>query len=138
MAKNEGPFPPVSDDRLEYGASPLHFGLRAFENLLHIAYKQDLRVFRVKKDDKHIVEERTIAVKQAFEREMGLIVNRRCEGGFGNTQHWKCGQESICKCRKNSRHLWSSYNACVKLGCHSAYTSFWKCNQSRKVWGTVQ
>ena len=49
MASNEGPFPPISDDRLQYGASPHHFGLRTFETLLHIAYKQELKAFRVKR-----------------------------------------------------------------------------------------
>jgi hypothetical protein len=47
MAKNEGPFSPVSEERLQFGASPLHFGLRAFEALLHIAYKQDVKSFKV-------------------------------------------------------------------------------------------
>jgi hypothetical protein len=41
MVKNEGPFQPVSEERLQFGASPLYFGLQAFEALLHIAYKQD-------------------------------------------------------------------------------------------------
>jgi len=29
----------VSEKRLQFGASPLYFGLRAFKALLHIAYK---------------------------------------------------------------------------------------------------
>ena len=40
MADNEGPFNPVNEDRLKFGLSPLHFLLRTFELLLHIAYKQ--------------------------------------------------------------------------------------------------
>ena len=40
MAVNEGPFNPVNDERLKFGASPLHFLLRTFELILHIAYKQ--------------------------------------------------------------------------------------------------
>ena len=40
MADNEGPFNPVNEERLKFGASPLPFLLRTFELLLHIAYKQ--------------------------------------------------------------------------------------------------
>ena len=40
MPDSEGPFNPVNEDRLKFGASPLHFLLRSFELLLHIAYKQ--------------------------------------------------------------------------------------------------
>ena len=40
MADNEGPFNPVNEERLKFGAAPLHFLLRTFELLLHIAYKQ--------------------------------------------------------------------------------------------------
>jgi hypothetical protein len=85
MAKNVGPFTPVSDQRLSFGASPLHFGLRALEALLHIAYKQDVKCFRIKKPDKDTVQNRTIAVKMAFQRELGLTVDQRREGGFGTT-----------------------------------------------------
>ena len=72
MARNEGPFPPVSQERLQYGASPLHFGLRTFESLLHIAYKQDVKMFKVRNpDDKATVAQRTATVKSAFEQELG-------------------------------------------------------------------
>ena len=43
MADNEGPFNPVNEERLKFGASPLHFLLRTFELLLHIAYKQVIK-----------------------------------------------------------------------------------------------
>ena len=51
MAKNEGPFNAISDQRLSFGISPLHFGLRAFEALLHIAYKQDIKSFISRKEE---------------------------------------------------------------------------------------
>ena len=85
MAKNEGPFTAVSQEQFEFGASPLHFGLFAFEALLHIGYKQDVKTFRAKKEEKKIVETRTVAVKEAFKRELGLVVDQRQEGGFGTT-----------------------------------------------------
>jgi hypothetical protein len=85
MASNVGPFDPVSDERLLFGISPLHFLLRVFEALLHIAYKQEVKQFRVKKADKPSVAANTLRVKEAFERKLGLIVDQRREGGFGNT-----------------------------------------------------
>jgi hypothetical protein len=46
--------------------------------LLHIAYKQDVKTFKVRNpEDKVIVAERTAAFKSAFERELGLKVDRR-------------------------------------------------------------
>ena len=51
MANNEGPFIAVSDHRLSFGLSPLHFGLRAFEALLHIGYKQDVKSFISRKEE---------------------------------------------------------------------------------------
>jgi hypothetical protein len=39
--RNEGPFNAISDKQLIFPLSPIHFGWRAFEALLHIAYKQE-------------------------------------------------------------------------------------------------
>jgi hypothetical protein len=101
MAKNEGPFPPVSEERLEFGASPLHFGLQAFEALLHIAYKQDVKTFKVRNpEDKAIVAESTVAVKSAFERELGLKVDCRRDGGFGNTNTGNVARKAFANAKK--------------------------------------
>ena len=97
LPKNEGPFNAVFQERLEFGASPLDFGLRAFEALLHIGYKQDVKVFRAKREDKETVEEQKATAKDAFKRELGLVVDHRQEGGFGTT-NTQCSQESLCKC----------------------------------------
>jgi hypothetical protein len=84
MAKNEGPFTAVSDQRLSFGISPLHFGLRAFEALLHIAYKQDVKKFISRSDEeKEKISKRTQIVKDAFLTELGLKVDRPKEGGSG-------------------------------------------------------
>jgi hypothetical protein len=103
MAKNEGPFPPVSEERLQFGASPLHFGLRAFEALLHIAYKQDVKAFKVRNPtDKATVAERTAAVKSAFEQELGLKVDRRRDGGFGNTNTGNVARKAFANAEKTA------------------------------------
>ena len=102
MAKNEGPFTAVSKERLEFGASPLHFGLRAFEALLHIGYKQDVKAFRAKKEDKQTVEDRTAAVKEAFKRQLGLVVDQRREGGFGTTNTGNVVRKAFANAEKTA------------------------------------
>jgi hypothetical protein len=42
-----------------------------------------LKLSEQKKEDKQTVEDRTAAVKEAFKRELGLVVDQRREGGFG-------------------------------------------------------
>jgi hypothetical protein len=94
---------PVSEERLQFGASPLHFGLRAFEALLHIAYKQDVKTFKVRNpEDKVIVAERTAAVKSAFERELGLNVDCRRDGGFGNTNTGNVARKAFANAEKTA------------------------------------
>jgi len=75
LAKNEGPFELKSTEFICYGASVLHFGLRAFSTLLQIGYKQDFKSHRVTKQNSSTVEARKLKVKQAFKREMNLIVD---------------------------------------------------------------
>jgi hypothetical protein len=100
MAKNEGPFTAVSEEKLEFGASPLHFGLRAFEALLHIGYKQDVKAFRAKKEDKQTVKDQIAAVKEAFKRELGLVVDQRREGGFGTTNTGNVARKAFAMLKK--------------------------------------
>ena len=102
MARNDGPFTVVSPERLEFGASPLHFGLRTFEALLHIGYKQDVKTFRAKKEDKQTVEDRTVAVKEAFKRELGLVVDQRREGGFGTTNTGNVVRKAFANAEKTA------------------------------------
>ena len=84
MAKNKGPFIAISEHRLSFGLSPLHFGLRAFEALLHVGYKQDVKSFISRKEeDKERIKRRTKLVKQQFLTELGLKVDRPKEGGSG-------------------------------------------------------
>lgn len=75
LAQNEGPFDLKSTDFLTYGASILHFGLRAFHTLLKIGYRQDLKTHRVRKESQATFEARKVKVKQAFKREFNLIVD---------------------------------------------------------------
>jgi len=81
LAKNEGPFEVESAKFLEYGASPLHFGLRAFSVLLQIGYKQDFRQHRVTKEHSAKFEARKLIVKKAFKTELNLIVDSGSDPG---------------------------------------------------------
>ena len=83
LAKNEGPFVVKSINFLKFGASPLHFGLRAFSTLLHIGYKQDFKQHRVTKENSSKFQARKLKVKRAFRRELNLIVDS--SSGPGNT-----------------------------------------------------
>ena len=72
---------------LEFGASILHFGLRAFEAICHIGYGQDVKKFGVhltqEEKNKKVARERK--VKAEFKDKLGLIVDQRRDGGAGNT-----------------------------------------------------
>ena len=81
LAKNDGPFEVESTSFLNYGASPLHFGLRAFSTLLKIGYKQDFKQHRVTKENSSKFEERKLLVKKAFKRELNLIVDSGSDPG---------------------------------------------------------
>ena len=105
MAKNIGPFDPVSEERLSFGASPLHFSLRTFEALLHIGYKQDIKKFQVRNnpDATAKLNKKTQEVKKEFEREFGLIVDQRRPGGFGNTNTGNVARKAFANADKFAR-----------------------------------
>jgi len=81
LARNKGPFELKSPDFLCYGASILHFGLRAFSTLLQIGYRQDFKLHRVTAVHKAAFQARKLKVKQAFRREMNLIVDSSNDPG---------------------------------------------------------
>ena len=75
----------------------------AFEALLHIAYKQDVKAFKVRNTtDKATVAERTAAVKSAFEQELGLKVDCRRDGGFGNTNTGNVARKAFANAEKTA------------------------------------
>jgi hypothetical protein len=60
--------------------------LRTFELLLHVGYKQDIKKFKAQSpEEKTKKDAREVRVKKAFMTELGLTVDQRREGGFGNT-----------------------------------------------------
>jgi hypothetical protein len=83
-------FEPIHKN-LQFGCSILHFGLRTFELLLKIGYKQKDKVFLAHeaKIDAQVLRDRInkseLQVKKRFRDELGLIVDKARSGGFGST-----------------------------------------------------
>jgi hypothetical protein len=86
MSNPEGEFTP-KPGTLEYGASILHFGLRSFEAIVKIGYRQDVKKSheRLTEVEKKIISDREKEVKAQFKEKLGLIVDQRRDGGAGNT-----------------------------------------------------
>lgn len=86
ISKPEGQFLP-KEGSLNYGASILHFGIRSFECLCHIAYRQDVKKTRVRLTPQELEtsKEREREVKAQFLSRLGLVVDQRRDGGAGNT-----------------------------------------------------
>ena len=86
MSNPEGDFTP-KPGTLDFGASILHFGLRSFEALCKIGYRQDVKKSheRLTEADKKVIIEREKKVKSEFKEKLGLIVDQRRDGGAGNT-----------------------------------------------------
>jgi len=72
---------------LQHGASILHFGIRTFELLCNIGYRQDIQKYNVRltPEEKATMAVREKQVKGQFREKLGLIVDQRKDGGAGNT-----------------------------------------------------
>jgi hypothetical protein len=59
---------------MSFGASPLHFDLQAFEALLHIAYNQHVKIFKVRNpEDKATVPEKQPLLKLSLSKNKDLL-----------------------------------------------------------------
>lgn len=71
---------------LKYGISPLHCQIRFFEYLLHLAYKSDVKKWRICDiGDKENVKARKKRIQDDFWSMLGLRVDMPKVGGFGST-----------------------------------------------------
>lgn len=86
ISQPDGDFVP-KEGSLQFGASILHFGLRTFEALCNIGYRQDVKKSRVQltSAEKETMANREKEVKAQFRTRLGLIVDQRRDGGAGNT-----------------------------------------------------
>ena len=78
-------------ENLQFGCSILHFGIRVFETLLKIGYKQEMQQFTAQearvnpKMFKDQVAKGKELVQKRFKDEQGLIVDKARTGGLGST-----------------------------------------------------
>lgn len=78
-------FKPI-ETNLKFGISPLHCHIRFFEFILHLAYKNDIKKWRVTdSDDKENVKSRKERIQNEFWSKLGLRVDMPKVGGFGST-----------------------------------------------------
>ena len=86
IAKPDGDFVP-KDGALDFGISILHFGIRSFDAVCQMGYRQDIKKSRVQltKEEKETMAQREKAVKAEFLEKLGLVVDQRRDGGSGNT-----------------------------------------------------
>ncbi|XP_046384825.1 uncharacterized protein LOC124155152 [Ischnura elegans] len=76
----------VDESKFSFGLSILHCYIRFFECLLHISYRLDIKMWKVKSADgsKIAMERRKKIVQNGFRSRMGLIVDLP-KPGFGTT-----------------------------------------------------
>ncbi|CAB3247062.1 unnamed protein product [Arctia plantaginis] len=61
----------ANEDMYSFGISPLHSWIRAYECLLHIAYKRDIKTWQARtKEDKESVASRKKHIQERFFAEM--------------------------------------------------------------------
>lgn len=75
---------PISHQFLSFGISVLHAWIRMFECLLHVAYKLPVKEWRKSKGTEDCVAENKSRIQEAFEKELGLKIDRP-KPGYGNT-----------------------------------------------------
>lgn len=75
---------PEQPETFQFGLSVLHAYIRFFECLLHIAYRLDIKTWKVKQADKPKLETRKLSIQNSFREKMGLIVDIP-KPGFGTT-----------------------------------------------------
>jgi len=61
-----------------------------------------LKLSEQKKEDKQTVEDRTAAVKEAFKRELGFVVDQRRDGRFGTTNTGNVVRKAFANAEKTA------------------------------------
>ena len=86
MTNNSVDFTP-KDGCLHYGVSPLHFGIRSFELMYNIGYRQSTKKFgqRLSEEEKILKKACEEKVKKLFQEKLGLRIDQRRDGGAGTT-----------------------------------------------------
>lgn len=77
---------PVEERTLKFGLSVLHAYIRCFECLLHIAYRLEIKTWKVPKVHREAFEARKKTLQSEFRQRMGFIVDIPISGA-GNTNN---------------------------------------------------
>lgn len=76
MSTEESSVQTADEDMYSFGISPLHSWIRAFECLLHISYKLNIKKWQARtKEDKESVAFRKAHIQKRFKNELGLLVD---------------------------------------------------------------
>lgn len=76
MSTEESSTQTADEDMYSFGISPLHSWIRAFECLLHISYKLNIKKWQARtKEDKESVAFRKAHIQKRFKNELGLLVD---------------------------------------------------------------
>lgn len=65
----------INEEFLTFGISPLHAWIRSLECFLHIAYRIDIKCWKVQKKDKERVEQRKRYIQEKLKEDLGLLVD---------------------------------------------------------------
>jgi len=86
MSSQTASFEPV-EGSLSFGVSPLHFGITSLELLYNIGYRQDTKKFggRWTEEEREKKKACKKKVQAEFLDKLGLIIDKRRDGGAGNT-----------------------------------------------------
>lgn len=94
----------VKSDALQYGVSPLHAWIRFMEFVLKISYKLEIQKWRATTaKDKEKVLLRKHTIQKRFFDEMGLLVDKPKQNGFGSTNDGNTARRAF-----SNIHLMSS------------------------------
>ena len=96
MSNNSGDFVP-KDGCLHYGILPLHFGIRSFELIYKIGYRQNTKKFGQKfsEEEKNTNKTCEEKVKQLFEEKLGIRIDQRRDGGAGSTSTGNVARKAL-------------------------------------------
>lgn len=76
----------VSENRFEFGLSPLHSWIRFFEYFIHLSYRLDIKKWQVRsKEEKELLSTKKMYIQAQFREKMGLVIDKPRSGGSGTS-----------------------------------------------------
>lgn len=101
---------------LKLGLSALHFRMRAFEAILHIAYRLSFRKWQVRKNDEEAKKATKHKVQEAFHSLFNLHVDFPSSTGAGNTNSGNVSRKAFADPQKFSLATGVDVDLITRLG----------------------